>query len=98
MKIYELDVNTVKQFMKIDYDDDDQIISNMILAAKSYIQTLLGTSFDVNSEDIPTEFTIACLMLIAHWYEHRQIQGDKNVGKELKYMFADLLSMHSKVL
>lgn len=98
MKIYEIDVNTVKQFMKIDYDDDDQIISNMIVSAKSYIQALLGTSFDVNSEDIPTEFTIACLSLIAHWYENRAVMGDKNVGKELKYMFKDLIDMHNKVL
>lgn len=64
----------------------------MIIAAKSYIQSYLNKKFE-EFEEIPDEFTIACLALIAHWYENREIQrnGEPN---ELNYIFSGILDMY----
>ena len=40
------------------------------------------------------EFTIACLALVAHWYEKREIQSEKSTKEELKFVFSGLLDIH----
>ena len=91
MKITELDLDTVKNYLRIDHNEDDSLLSLMIDAAKSYIQSYLNKKFD-EFEEIPDEFTIACLALIAHWYENREIQT--NMSNELSYIFSGILDMY----
>lgn len=100
-KITELDLAMVKEYLRIDYSDDDILLETMLASAKSFIQNYLKRKFDemiADGEEIPEEFTIACLAIVAHWYEKRAIQGDKSTGEELKYMFSGLLDMHRKPL
>jgi uncharacterized phage protein (predicted DNA packaging) len=95
VKITDLDLDFVKNYLKIDYDADDQLISTMIVAAQNFIQAYLNKKFE-DFEVIPDEFTIAALAIIAHWYENRQIQSldsTKNVS-ELQYVFSGLLDLY----
>lgn len=91
MKITELDLDTVKNYLRIDHNEDDSLLSLMIIAAKSYIQSYLNKKFE-EFEEIPDEFTIACLALIAHWYENREIQT--NTSNEVPYTFSGILDMY----
>lgn len=93
IKITEIDLIFVKNYLKIDYEDDDQLLNLMIISAKSYIQSYLNKKFE-EFEEIPSEFSIACLALVSHWYERREIQSEKASKDELKYIFSGLLDLH----
>lgn len=92
IKITEITLLNVKEYLRIDHDDDDILLKTMIAAAQSFIQSYLNRKF-TDFEELPGEFTIACLALVAHWYEQREIQPEKS-AKELNYLFAGLLDMH----
>lgn len=95
-KITELDLMFVKEYLKVDFTDDDIFISSIIAAAQSYIQTVLGYKFSEfgETEDIPDELTIACLMLVAHWYDQRQIQTKGIMGDEIGFAVSAIVEAH----
>lgn len=61
-------------------------------AAKKFIENYLNKKLS-DFEELPEEFNIAELAIIAHWYEKREIQPERS-GKELNYLFAGLLDSH----
>jgi len=93
IKITDLDLNEVKNYLRVDHEDDDLLINTMLIASKSYIQSYLNKKFSEYVE-IPDEFTIACLSLISHWYERREIQSEKAASAEMSYVFSGLLNIH----
>lgn len=93
VKITEIDLDFLKNYLKIDFEDDDILLFTMLMASKSYIQSYLNRDFD-DFEVVPLEFTIACLALVAHWYEKREIQSEKSTKEELKFVFSGLLDIH----
>lgn len=94
MKITDeaFNLQLVKNYLRVDYDNDDVLIQLMIDTAKSYIQSYLNQPFDV-MEDIAPEFTIAGLNLVAQWYQDRGISSEKATHEYL-YSFTSLLDMH----
>jgi uncharacterized phage protein (predicted DNA packaging) len=92
-KITDLDLDSVKEYLRIDHTDDDNLLTTMLVAAKSFIQSYLNQKF-TDFEEIPDEFTIACLALVSHWYEKREIQSEKASKNELAYVFSGLLDLH----
>jgi len=96
-KITEIDLEFVKNYLKIDYNDDDAFLETLIISAKSFIQSYLNKNFSdmiLNNEEIPSEFTIACLALVSHWYEKREITNSSQTLDELPYIFSGILDMH----
>jgi|SRR5699024_1926321 len=93
VKITEMDIDFVKNYLRIEDDEDDLMIMTMLEAAKSFIQSYLNQKFE-DFEELPNEFSIAALAIIAHWYERREIHSDKDTRSELRYVFAGLLDMH----
>ena len=95
-KVTDLNLISVKDYLRIDHPDDDLLLETMLAAAKSFIQSYLNKKFsDFELEgNIPDEFTIACLALTSHWYEKREIQSEKNTKGELSYVFSGLLDLH----
>lgn len=97
-KITELDLPFVKEYLKVDFDDEDTLISTITVAARSYIQTMIGykiTSEWPNRDDIPDELTIAALMLIAHWFDQRQFQTPGTLGIEISYAITAIVAAHA---
>lgn len=92
VKITDLTLLNIKDYLRIDHDDDDQMLEIMLQSAQSFIQSYLNRSFE-DFEVLPGEFTIACMALVSHWYERREIQPEKT-AKELNYVFSGLLDMH----
>lgn len=95
VKITDLDIQMVKDYLRIDHDDDDEFLNIILVSARSYIQSYLNLKFD-DFEEIPDEFTIACLAICAHWYENRQVQQESNGKglKELSYIFSGILDIY----
>lgn len=95
-KMTELDLAFVKEYLKVDYEDEDATIEMLILAAQSYIQTMLGfkISDEWSIEEIPEELTVATLLIIAHWFDHRQMQTVGTLGEEIKFAVTALVEAH----
>jgi uncharacterized phage protein (predicted DNA packaging) len=98
-KITELDLTFVKDFLKIDYDDEDSLVQVLIYGAVSYIQQVLG--YNITDEwpvrdDIPTDLTICALMLISHWYVNREVQTAGQLGNEVNFAISALIDVYKK--
>lgn len=88
----------LKNYLRIDFDDEDndKLLTMILTAAKSFIQTYLGWRFDsfANDEAFPEEITIALLSICEHWYKNRGILSEDTSKQELPYVFAGILDMH----
>ena len=72
---YPVSLETVKQYLRVDFPDDDALIGIMMDTAKQYIRDGIG-AFEETS---PTHNMIL-LAVVAHLYENRQFQG-QSAGK-----------------
>lgn len=103
VKITQIDLDFAKNYLKVDYDDEDNLIMALILAAKSYVQTALGftiTSEWPTTEEIPDELTVVALLLISHWFENRKFQTTITgvLGQEMGFAVSALLDAHKRPL
>ena len=75
----------IKLYMRVDTDADDALIIGLIAAAQQYIHETSGLVYD----DTNNLHQLVCKLLVAHWYEHREIVGD---NKEVPYTATRLLT------
>ena len=92
IKITDLDISFVKNYLRVDFEEDDLFIDMLITASQGFIQTYLNQKF-TDFEEVPDELTIPALNLIAHWYENREITTDRG-AHEILYSFSGILDMH----
>ena len=92
IKILIKDIKIIKNYLRVDHDDDDEFIFLLMPAAKTFIENYLNRKLD-DFDELPEEFNIAFLNIISHWYEKREMQPERS-GKELNYLFSDLLDSH----
>lgn len=96
MKFSDIDLDFVKSYLRVDYDDDDTMIEMMMYSAMSFMKNILNLDLDVielEFGEVPSEFNIPFLAIINHWYDRREIQSHRNTEKELNYVFRDILFM-----
>lgn len=95
MKINELNLQYVKEYLKVDYVDEDILILGLISAAQSYVNTMLGFKVETMTA-IPDELTIACLLIVSHWFENRQLQQAGTLGNEIKFAVNAIIDAHKE--
>lgn len=81
-----MDLSTIKNFLKVDFDDDDQLINMLIAAAKEYIVNAIG-NFD---EDKATH-NLLLLNIVANLYENRSFLNSKN-NEKVAYTIKSLIT------
>lgn len=92
----QITLQEVKNYLKVENNDDDNLINSLLTAAIQYCEVFLGRPIneekmtDENRWEVPEMIKIAILMLIAHWYENRGVIGDKLTG-EIAYSVSALL-------
>lgn len=64
-------LNDVKLYLRVDDYTEDEVIQGMIDAAKQYIQTGTGVTFDETN----ARHLLTLKMIVAHWYDHRGLVG-----------------------
>ena len=72
---YPVSLETVKQYLRVDFPDDDAIIGIMTDTAKQYIADGIGAFEPENPKH-----NMILLAVVAHLYENRQLQG-QSAGK-----------------
>lgn len=72
-----LDTTRIKQHLRVEHDDEDALIEGYKAAALAYIEQYCGRTI-VENPDSPLEMEMtadleqAALLLIGHWYAHRE--------------------------
>lgn len=61
----------VKNWLRVDFSDDDALITTLINAAEGYLKNATGATFDATNYLAK----IFCMTLIADWYENRELIG-----------------------
>ena len=87
----QLTVDFVKDYLKIDYDDDDNELQLYLVAAQSFVFNQLNVDLEVI--DSKPDIIIVTLMLIAHFYENKKItvSGARTNNQQLDFIFEQIM-------
>ena len=58
----------MKDFARVDFSDDDTLLTSLGIAAREYVEQATGRTFDETASD---KAKTAIKALVAHWYEQR---------------------------
>lgn len=64
-------LDEVKNWLRIDFNDDDALLSTLISAAETYLKNATGIEYDTENHLAK----LFCMTLIAEWYENREMVG-----------------------
>lgn len=94
-----VDVATLKEQLRIDFGEDDDLIERKIAAAQDHIERHLG--FKIEEEyapagdplvsTIPPALIEAVCQLVGHWYENREAVNVGNIVTEFPLNVADIV-------
>ena len=79
-------VEEMKQYLRIDFSEDDDLIASLISSAKDLCASVarLPKEEFLASEDETTR--MAVLYTVAYLYEHREEADHKNLTETVKYL------------
>jgi len=94
MKVSEVNINVLKNYIRIDIDEDDELLNQILNSVKEYIQHYTGLT--IKEIDQKEDMTIALFALCAEMYDNRQYtisNGRYSVGENK--IVSSILNMHS---
>jgi len=66
-----LKLEEAKKYLRVDGDEEDDLITSFVIAAEIYIKNATSKNVDLKSELAK----LAARILIAHWHENREAVG-----------------------
>lgn len=72
----------IKKYLKIDYDDDDDILSELLVISGEYIDLCVGTAYK-NDERALKLFNLLQRKLVSDMYEQRGTEIPNNTKKDI---------------
>ena len=79
-----LTLEEVKNHLRVDLDDDDTLITNLITAAQQYLENATGKEYPETDDDGNTiDYTLEKVylnLLIAYWYENREAKSNNKAS------------------
>lgn len=82
-----ISLDEAKLYLKVDFDDEDLLISNLIEASEMYLENATGKKFDENNKLAK----LYCNCLIHEWYNNRSLMANKDVSDKVKYTLSSIL-------
>lgn len=83
----KIDLDEVKNYLRVDFEDDDLLITSLIESSKNLCMDILRTdNLDMDSEIIKT----AILYSVAFLYEHREEANHKELTLTLRALLFGL--------
>lgn len=83
MKYGEITIDTVKEYLRIDDNSEDNILKVILMSSKLMIKGYTGLSMD--QLDQHEDLAIVVLVLCAELYDNRQFTADKsNISPAVK--------------
>ncbi len=93
MKLSEIDVPFVKEYLRQDGVEDDKLIGAILEGAKDYIIKYTGQSLEQLEES--QDLAIAVLVLVAEFYDNRTISVNERINLRINRMLESLIGRHS---
>ncbi|AJD91538.1 hypothetical protein JMA_22210 [Jeotgalibacillus malaysiensis] len=84
------ELQQLKEYLRIDYDDDDETLKSLHKRAKISVRNQVGV-IDVSIEDAKEQYDQACAMLVQHWYDNRESFRIGNNAYEIPHSLNSLL-------
>lgn len=80
-----LSLDQVKSFLRVETDEDDNLLTAQMTAAVNYLKGQISkTKVTRSNETKPIEddelFQHAVKLMVAHWYENREIQSGRSLS------------------
>ncbi len=88
-----LTLQEVKNFLRIDCDEDDALLSSLIITSKILVEDIIRSPI-IEIETLPEPIKQSMLILIATLYEERQVFNNQKEGLNI----IDTLDMVRKML
>lgn len=82
-------IDEAKKWLRVDHNDEDNMIQMLIKAAEKYLKNATGNTFD-SSNELAQLF---CLVLVADWYENREMIG--KVSDKIRHTVDSILAQLS---
>lgn len=84
-----LTLDEVKESLKLEYDDEDDLLTRLIKQAQAAAEDFTRVSFDGTNE-APEPVKLACLLMVSHYFEYRD--GNDHVAyRTMREAFESLL-------
>ena len=81
-----MDLNTVKNFLRVDFDDDDELIKLLIDVAEEYITAAVG-----ECDYMSARVKLLAMVIITDLYENREMSTDK-VSVKAQYTIRSIIN------
>lgn len=78
-----VDLKKAKDFLRIDYEEDDEFIRSLIAASKIYLENACG---EFSSNELTD---LAQLILVEHWNDNRTLVG--TVSEAIKHSVDEII-------
>ena len=88
-----LTLEEVKDHLRIQYDDEDELIENLIAQAQATAEDFCRAEFPDNA---PEPVRLAILLMVSHYYENRD-NPDRQTYLTMRMAFENLLYPHRDV-
>jgi len=84
-----MDIATIKEYLKIDFDDDDRILELLLGSARRYVLDAVGYQPDETDERVK----LLLLVLVSDWYEHREYidSTSQKVSQKVRYTVRSII-------
>lgn len=82
------DAKLLKQSLKVDYDDEDELIEELVMQARAAAEDYVGAEYPI--EETPPLMRAAIQLMAGYFFEHRSDAGGKE-HKDMRSAFNNLL-------
>lgn len=79
-----MDIATLKQFLGIEHDEDDTLLSVLVKRSEIYVENQVG-SINKSNVKMKEQYEQACALLVQHWYDNRESFRIGNNSYEIPY-------------
>ena len=90
MKVSEITLENLKEYMRVDVNDEDTFIGSVLIGAKAYIKGYTGLD-DVGIDE-KEDLSLVVYVLCSEMYDNRQYTVDKVT---INPIIKSILDMHS---
>ena len=87
-----MELSEIKNYLRVDFEDDDTLIEGLLSGAEDYIKNTTGKTFPEDSGGVKCKlYVLAVQMLVAHWYANRSVASEKPVN-DLPYSLTAIIN------
>lgn len=84
------ELEKLKQYLRIDHDEDDVILEQLYKRAKISVKNKVGPIDETNT-DMKEQYDQACALLVQHWNDNREAYRIGNNAYEIPHSLDSII-------